>query len=223
MAVQFAQPYRFTEQQLARMAQADVVPEYGTELIDGVPYWAGAPFRFSSEDYFKLGELGILNEGERVELIDGAVIEMSPEGSRHFACVTRLMRFLTKRVGEALIVSHGSLALPDQYWPMPDVMVLRPSEDDYEDAHPTYADTLVVIEVADSSERHDRVFKSGRYAEAAIPEYWLVDLTRDTITVHQSPVAGEYRGLHTFVPGDEWISHALDGLRIPVNVVLKPR
>lgn len=223
MAVQFAQPYRFSEQQLARMAEAGVVPEYGTQLVDGVPYWAGAPVRFSSDDYFRLGEIGVLRPNERVELIDGEVIEMSPEGTRHFACVSRLMRVLTMHAGESLVVSHGSLFLPDQYRPMPDVMVLRPSETDYEDAHPTHADALVVVEVADSSERHDRIVKTERYAEAGIPEYWLVDLTRDTITIHQNPVSGAYREVQTYGRGKTWMSAALGGLSVPVDVILKPR
>ena len=197
MAVQFAQPYRFSEQQLARMAEAGVVPEHGTALIDGVPYWAGIPFRFSSEDYFKLGELGVLHEGDRVELIDGEIIEMSPEEIRHSACIRRLIRFLSPRVGDAIVGAQDSLSLPDGYWPMPDVVVLRPSEDDYEEAHPTHQDALVVVEVSNSSLRHDRHVKSMRYAEAGIPEYWLVDLTRDTIAIHLHPVMGEYRDVKT--------------------------
>lgn len=223
MAVQFAQPYRFSEQQLARMAEAGVVPEYGAQLVDGVPYWAGTPVRFSSDDYFRLGEIGVLRPNERVELIDGEVIETSPEGTRHFACVSRIMRLLTMHAGESLVVSHGSLFLPDQYRPMPDVVVLRPSETDYEDAHPTHADALVVVEVADSSERHDRIVKTERYAEAGIPEYWLVDLTRDTITIHRNPAAGEYRDLQTYRGGDECLSVALAGPPIPVDAILKPR
>lgn len=223
MAVQFAQPYRFSEQQLARMAQAGVVPEHGTELIDGVPYWAGAPLRFSSEDYFKLGEFGILSEGDRVELIDGEVIEMSPEGSRHSACIRRLIRYLPPQVGKAIVGAQDSLSLPEGYWPRPDVVVLRPDEDEYEHVHATHRDALVVIEVANSSERHDRIVKAARYAEAEIPEYWLVDLTRDTIAVYRDPVAGEYREVETYAAGEEWISEALDGLRISVDAVMKPR
>jgi Uma2 family endonuclease len=223
MAVQFAQPYRFSEEQLARMAQAGVVPEHGTALIEGVPYWAGIPFRFSSDDYFKLGELGVLHKGVRVELIDGEIIETSPEGSRHFACITRLMRLLVPCVGEALVGAHGSLFLPDQYRPMPDVMVLRPSHDDYEEVHPTHEDALLVIEVSDSSIRYDRHVMSVRYAEAGIPEYWLVDLTRDKIVVHQRPAAGAYQDVQSYGSGEAWVSAASGGISIPVNAILKPR
>jgi Uma2 family endonuclease len=223
MAVQFAQPYRFSEQQLARMAEAGVVPDMGTELMDGVPYWAGAPLRFSGEDYFKLGAIGVLLEGDRVELMDGEIIEMSPEESRHSACIRRLIRFLPPRVGEAIVGAQDSLSLPDGYWPRPDVVVLRPSDDEYDDRHPTHADALVVVEVANSSLRLDRDIKSMRYAHAGIPEYWLVDLTRTRIFLHCDPVAGEYRHVQAYGPGEAWVSAALGGISIPVNAILKPR
>jgi Uma2 family endonuclease len=223
MAVQFAQPYRFTDEQLARMADIGIIRRGETDLIDGVPFRAGAPVRFSSDDYFRLGQTGVLAENERVELIDGEIIEMSPEGTRHFACVARLMRLLYPRVHGASVISHGSLFLPDQYRPMPDVMVLRPSADDYESVHPTHEDAIVVIEVSDRSLRYDRQVKSGRYAQAGIPEYWLVDLTRDTISVHRSPVAGQYADVRVYGSGESWTSTGLGGLQIAVDEVVKAR
>jgi len=103
------------------------------------------------------------------------------------------------------------------------VVVLRPSEDDYEERHPTHADTLVVVEVSDSSLGYDRHVKGQRYAQAAIPEYWLVDLKRDRIFVHLSPIAGEYHRVRTYRVGEEWTSAALGGVIIPVDAVLKSR
>lgn len=223
MAVQFAQPYRFDEQQVARMDDAGIIPRADTHLIDGVPFRAGAPIRFSSDDYYRLGEIGVLAENERVELIDGEIIEMTPEGTRHFACVARLMRLLYPRVRGASVLSHGSLFLPDEYRPMPDLMILRPSEDEYEHAHPTHEDALVVVEVSDTSLRYDRHVKAGRYAQAGIPEYWLVDLTRDTVSVHLSPVAGQYVDVRVYGFGESWTSPVLGGLEVGVDDVLKPR
>ena len=223
MAVQFVQPYRFDEEQLAHMVAAGVVPGSGTELIDGVPYLKGSPIRFSSDDYFRLDALGVLHEGDRVELIDGEVIEMSPERSRHSACIRRLIRLLSPRVGEASVGAQDSLSLPDGYWPRPDVVVLRPAEDDYEERHPTQHDALVVVEVSASSIRYDRLVKSGRYAQAGIPEYWLVDLTRDTITIHRRPAAGEYHDVQTYGPGESWTSAALGEVVVAVDTILKPR
>jgi Uma2 family endonuclease len=222
MAVQFAQPYRFSEQQFARMAQAGILPRGGAQLVDGIPYRAGSPVRFSSDEYFQLGEIGVLAENERVELIDGEIIAMSPEGGRHFASVTRLMRLLYGRVPGATVLSHGTLFLPEEYRPMPDVMILRPSADDYENVRPTHEDAIVVIEVSDSTLAFDRHEKGARYADAAIPEYWLVDLTRDTITVHQSPIAGQYTNVHVYRRGESWNAARLGGLEIAVDAVLRP-
>ncbi|HYR09553.1 MAG TPA: Uma2 family endonuclease [Longimicrobium sp.] len=223
MAVQFAQPYRFSEQQLARMTEAGIIPRAGTELVDGVPCRAGAPVRFSSDEYFRLGEIGVLAENEHVELMDGEIIAMSPEGGRHFACVARLMRLLYGRVPGAAVLSHGTLFLPEEYRPMPDVMILRPSADDYENVRPTHEDAVVVTEVSESTLAFDRHHKAARYADAAIPEYWLVDLTRDTISVHENPVAGQYTGVRVFRPGEVWKAARLGGIEIAVDDVLKPK
>ncbi|HEU0300635.1 MAG TPA: Uma2 family endonuclease [Longimicrobium sp.] len=223
MAVQFAQPYRFTVQQLACMADGGVVPRIGVELVEGMLYRAGGPFHFSSDDYLKLDELGIFGEGDRVELIDGEIIEMSPEGNRHSACIRRLIRLLSPHVGDAVVGAQDSLSLPDGYWPRPDFVVLRPDADEYEHAHPTHQDVLVVIEVSDSSLRYDRQVKAARYAQAGIPEYWLIDLTRDTISTCEVPAAGEYGRVNVYRPGDSWKSPGLGGLEIRVNDILKPR
>jgi Uma2 family endonuclease len=223
MAVQFAQPYRFSEQQLARMAQAGVVPEYGTELIDGVPYWAGTPFRFSRDSYYRLGELGILSKRDRVERIDGEIIQMTPAGSRPSACVSRLNQFLTPRVRDAIVRYENPLVMPQEIDPEPDLAVVRARPDHYENAHPTAADALLVIEVADSSRRYDIGQKALWYAEAGIPEYWMVDLTRDGVIVHREPSAGAYRDVRMYGRGESWTSAVLGGFDVPVDAVLKPR
>jgi Uma2 family endonuclease len=223
MAVQFAQPYRFSEAQLARMAEAGVVPEWGTTLVDGVPYLGGMPFRFSRDAYYRLGEIGVLTRNDRVELIDGEIIEMSPIDSRHSACVTRLNRAITPHVGDAIIRFENPLALPDEYDPQPDIVVVRASDDDYEEEHPRSEDALLVVEVANSSLRYDRHVKAQRYAEAGIPEYWLVDLRRNQIDIHTDPVAGGYREVHPYGPGDSWSSPALGGARVSVDAILKRR
>ena len=223
MAVQFAQPYRFSEQQLARMTEAGIVPQLGTVLVDGVPYWAGAPYRFSRAAYYRLGELGILGKRDRVERIEGEIIEMAPAGSSHSACVSRLNQFLTPRVGNRIVRSENPLVLPQEIDPEPDLAVVRARADHYEDAHPAAEDALLVIEVADSSRRFDISQKATWYAEAGIPEYWMVDLTRDTVVVHRNPVAGAYCDVRLYGRGESLTSDALEGLQVPIDVILKPR
>ena len=208
MAVQFAQPYRFNEQQLARMAEAGVVPGDGTVLIEGVPYRAGAPVRFSRDAYYRLGELGILSKRDRVERIDGEIIAMTPAGSRHSACVSRLNQFLTPRIGDAIIRYENPLALPQDLDPEPDLAIVRARADHYENAHPAAEDALLVIEVSSSSRRSDLGIKAQWYAEAEIPEYWIVDLTRDQVVVHQAPASGVYREVQAYGRGEAWTSAA---------------
>jgi Uma2 family endonuclease len=223
MAVQFAQPYRFSEQQLACMARAGVVPEHGTTLIDGVPYWAGAPYRFSRAAYYRLGELGILGKRDRVERIEGEIIEMAPAGSSHSACVSRLNQFLTPRVRNGIVRSENPLLMPQDIDPEPDLAVVRARPDHYEDAHPTAEDALLVVEVAESSRRYDIGQKAQWYAEAGIPEYWMVDLMRDNVIIHRDPVAGAYRDVRVYGRGEHWTSDVLEGLQVPVDGILKPQ
>lgn len=223
MAVQFVRPYRFSGPQQVQMAVTGIVAPAGASFVEGVPYAAGSPLRFSSDDFFRLGEIGIFNEGDRVELVDGEIIQMAPVGSGHSACVHRLVRHLTSRVGQAVVRGQDVLVLPNGYNPYPDVLVARPHDDDYESGHPTHEDALVVVEVAASSLRYDRRVKLEWYAQAAIPEYWLVDLRKKLVTIHQHPVAGEYHQQQVYGRGDSWISAALGGLQMPVDVLFRRR
>src|SRR5215213_2616702 len=161
MAVQFVQPYRFTEEQYRRMAEIGVIPEHGTELIDGVVVEGTRPFLFSSEDYFRLGEEGILDEDDRVELFDGEIIAMSPISGRHSKCVARLIKLLGPRVGDGELRIQDVLHLRKGREPQPDAAIyrLRDDEDGDDDNQPTAADALLVVEVADSSLLFDRTVK----------------------------------------------------------------
>lgn len=222
MAVQFVKPYRFSQQQVARMAAAGVVPQDGAELRDGVVYRGGEPVRFDRGSYYRLGEIGVLDDRAHVELIDGEIIEMTPAGSRHAACVTRVTRLLMRLAGDAIVRSENPLWLPGDYDPEPDVVVLEPDPREYEDAHPTHEHARIVVEVADTSIRYDRQVKAERYAGAGIPEYWLVDLTRDAVIVHLHPVAGAYTQIRTYRAGESWASPILGGQAVAVDDVIRP-
>lgn len=222
MAVQFVQPHRFSVDQYRRMTEIGLVPEDGTELIDGVVVAGMRPVRFSSDAYFRLGEEGILDEDERVELLDGEIVAMTPIGSRHSSTVARLIRILAPLIGEAELRIQDVLHLRDGYDPQPDAAVYRPRADGYVAAHPTGADALLIVEVADSTLLYDRTVKTERYAEAGIPEYWVVDLRRDVVIVSRDPVAGQFMDVHECVHGERWRSPALDGIEIGVADVLGP-
>jgi Uma2 family endonuclease len=137
----------------------------------------GARHKLSVNDYDRMGEAGILHEDDRIELIEGDLIDMAPIGSRHASTVARLERLLIRAVNDrAVIFGQNPMRLSDHSEPQPDVMVLKPRPDDYFDALPEPAEVLVLIEVADRSIDYDRKIKLPLYARHGIVEFWLIDL-----------------------------------------------
>jgi Uma2 family endonuclease len=126
-------------------------------------------------EYHRMGEAGIFAESERVELIEGQLIAMSPIGSAHFAAVNTLNRLLIRAVGDLAVVSvQNPIRLNDRSEPEPDVAVIRPRDDAYRSGLPGPADVLLIIEVASSSIDYDRGVKLALYARHNIPEFWIV-------------------------------------------------
>jgi Uma2 family endonuclease len=219
MAVQFAQPYRFTEQQFARMADAGIIPRRGAGLVDGVPYRNGLPIRFSCDDYERLGEAGVLHEDERVELIHGEVIKMAAAGGRHSTCVFDVDDYLDSVAGPGIhVVMQSDLRLAEST-PVPDVMLLRRA-DEVRGEVPTAAACMLVVEVADSSASDDRTEKRELYARAGIPEYWVVDLCTQTVVFHSRPVSGDYQRVAEHPRQGAFVSPALGGLEVSVGNLL---
>jgi len=147
--------------------------------------------RFTVDEYEQMVVSGILHEDDRVELVAGEIIEMSPIGVRHMNCVNRLNRMLHRLLPDGVMVSvQNPILLSDNSQPQPDLVILY---DRTYQTVPTAADAPVVIEVADSSRDHDRGFKFPLYATAGIAEAWLIDLTAETIERHTEPHDGHYR------------------------------
>ena len=177
--------------------------------------------RFTTGDYHRMAEAGVLSEDDRVELIDGEILEMSPIGSKHAACVARLTSLFSQRVGGAAIVwVQNPVQLGDRSEPQPDLALLRPRPDFYASAHPTADDVLLLIEVAESSMEYDRQVKVPLYARTGIPEMWLVGLARDQVTVHRDPTPGGYRVIRVLCRGDAISSAAFPHLEIAVADIL---
>jgi Uma2 family endonuclease len=148
---------------------------------------------FTVETYQRLGELGVLHEDDRVELIAGQVVQMSPIGPDHWSCVNRLNTLFAPLAGRAATVSiQNPLVLDEHHEPQPDVVLLRHRADGYRARPPRPADVLLVIEVADSSLRYDQEVKIPLYARAGIREVWLVDLTTHRIEIYGEPATGSY-------------------------------
>mgnify|MGYP001610262370 CR=1 FL=1 len=149
---------------------------------------------FTVEEYRRMAEAGVFRPDERVELIDGEIVEMSPIGRRHANCVNNLNRLLILGLREHAIVSpQNSIQISSRSEPQPDLTVLRRREVPYRDEDATVSDVLLLIEVADTSLGYDRTVKLRLYATAGIPEFWIVDASGEAIEVHRSPERGRYR------------------------------
>ncbi len=179
-------------------------------------YW-----RFTVDDYYRMAEAGILGEDDRVELIEGEILEMSPIGGRHMACVNRLTRVFVPAVGDAAIVSiQNPIRLDNRSEPQPDLVLMRPKDDYYASGHATPADVLLVVEVADSSIEFDRQIKAPLYARHAVPELWVVDLGRDHVMVYREPAATGYATTQVFRRGDTISPGTVPELQIAVVDIL---
>ncbi len=151
------------------------------------------PKRFTPEEYHRLGAAGFFAPGERVELIRGEILPMSPKGTKHAVCCNNLLPALLQAIGDrAILRCQDPIALPGGSEPEPDVAIARRRDDRYLTGHPTPADLWLVIEVADTSLAYDRDVKTVLYAEAGIPHYWLFDLVENRLEAYSEPTANFY-------------------------------
>ena len=176
--------------------------------------------RITADEYHRMAEVGLLAPDARVELIEGEIIDMAPIGKDHMSVVDQLTRLFIRAVGDDAIVRiQGSVRLSQMSEPEPDVVLLKPRPDFYRSEFASAADTLLVIEVSDSSLRYDRDFKVPFYARHGVPEVWIVDLQHDQLLVYDSPSAGMY-ARHTSAV-QPWIMPvtALPGIAVDLSSV----
>jgi Uma2 family endonuclease len=176
---------------------------------------------FTVDDLYRMAEAGILTEDDRVELIEGEVVEMSPIGSRHSGCVMRLTTLLTEQLGRSVVVNvQNPVILHEQAGPQPDLAALKPRADFYSESHPTSEDILLIIEVADTSVDYDRHVKIPMYARALIAEVWLIDLTQDVIELYQQPENGAFKQISIIRRGQALASAMLPSLQLNADDIL---
>lgn len=177
--------------------------------------------RFTIEDYHRMGQAGIFSEDDRVELIDGEIVVMTPIGSPHAGKVARLIRIFTHRLGDRAIVNvQNPVVLPPDSEPQPDLAILRPRPDFYEDAHPRPEDILLLVEVSDTSIDYDRTVKVPLYARAGTQEVWIVDLAAQCVEVHQEPAAQGYQRVQRFTRGQFLTPRAFPDFRISLDEII---
>jgi Uma2 family endonuclease len=195
------------------------MPPGETAVLPGNPWVVRR--KLNVLEYHRMGEAGILTEDDRVELIEGELIAMSPVGSDHSGTVNSLTRLLVLAVGDRGVVAvQNPVRLDDHSEPQPDFAVLRPRADDYRRATPVPADVLLIIEVADSSLAYDRTVKRTLYASHGIPEFWIVNLGAGEVEVHRLPHDARYESVSRVGRGGMLGPALLPGVAIAVAALL---
>lgn len=177
--------------------------------------------RFSIAEYYCMGEAGIIGPDERTELIRGEIFVMPPIGPGHAEGTTRADRTFQRCFGDRAIVrSQNPIRLPDESEPQPDIVLARPRPEGYRAAHPRPEDIFLVVEVSDTTLKDDREVKLPLYAQAGIPEAWLMNLPDDRIEVYRDPAPEGYRSI-TLVPRDGAVTPlAFPDVTIPCTKLL---
>ncbi|MDR7555353.1 MAG: Uma2 family endonuclease [Armatimonadota bacterium] len=177
---------------------------------------------FTVAEYHRMGEAGILGEDDRVELIEGEIVEMAPIGSRHAGTLKRLLdKFIPLQAAGRIILSvQDPIDLGERSEPQPDLILLKPRSDFYASSHPGPEEALLVVEVAETSPAYDREVKLPLYARAGIPEVWLVDLAEGLLEVYRQPDPRGYREVQRLQRDQRVAPQAFPDLELVVGDVL---
>lgn len=174
--------------------------------------------RITVEHYYRMAEAGLFAPDERVELVDGEIVDMPPIGSRHAATAAQLADLLTAAVGNhAMVRTQWPVRLSDDTEVQPDLSVVRAREDYYRTRHPVAADVLLLVEVSDSTLRYDREVKVSLYARCGIPEVWIVDLHGEQIHFYLTPAEGRYVTVSASDAPGETAIEALAGVSVDLS------
>jgi Uma2 family endonuclease len=188
-----------------------------TRLAPSTP---SEPTRMTVVHYLGLVEDGVLGPDDRVELLEGVVVAMAPQNPPHAAGVARVDGAIRKAIGDrAHVRPQLSLVLAHSV-PEPDLAVVPGTADDYQTSHPRTA--LLVVEIADSSLKQDRLSKAAIYAAAGIPEYWIVNLVDEVVELMRGPdrEAARYRDVHDAARGERLELVALPGAALDASELL---
>jgi Uma2 family endonuclease len=167
-----------------------------------------------------MGEAGVFSPDDRVELIEGEIVEMSPIGEPHAASVDVMAEMLREALGRSVIIRvQNPIVLNDHSEPQPDISVLKRRDDFYRHAHPRTEDVLLVIEVSDSTLEYDRQIKVPLYARAGIPEVWIVNINEERVETFADVSGGTYQTTAFVSRGEEVQSRSLADLRLGVSEI----
>ncbi|MCL5291838.1 MAG: Uma2 family endonuclease [Actinobacteria bacterium] len=173
------------------------------------------------DDYHRMAQAGILREDDRVELIDGEVVKMTPIGRRHASCVARLSELFFRQLGNsALLWVQNPIDLDEYTEPKPDLALVHRQPNYYNNGHPTPTDVYLLVEICDSSAEPDRRVKVPLYAQYGIPQVWLLDLEQQIITIYTEPMSDGYRTARVARRGEQVAPSAFPDRVLPVAEIL---
>lgn len=177
---------------------------------------------FTVAEYERMATAGILGEDDRVELINGEIVTMTPVGSRHASAVKRLLHtFLPlQAAGTVLLSIQDPIHLSAHSEPQPDLALLRPRPDFYATAHPNSSDVPLIVEVAETSAEFDRTVKLPLYAKGGIPDVWLVNVAQDQIEVFRDPHPDGYQTYQVVSKGQTIVPFAFPNFTIATDAIL---
>ena len=178
-------------------------------------------YRFTVDQYHRMGEAGIFDADCRVELVDGVIFEMTPVDPWHSGVVNWLNhRFVTALGDRAVVHVQNPVDLDPRSEPQPDIMLLSPREDFYRTAHPEPEHALLLVEVANTSLRHDRGRKLPVYARTGVPEVWIVNRRADAVEVYRAPSSNRYQERDVIGRGGHVAPAALPDCRRLIDDIL---
>jgi Uma2 family endonuclease len=177
--------------------------------------------KFRSDEIHKMIKIGVLPEESGWELIRGEIVRRMSIGSKHVGTIIKLSKILERKVGDYVFVSAQNPVHLDEYnEPEPDIALLKPREDFYTKGLPTPADVLLLIEVSDSTVEYDRDVKRLLYAEAAINEFWLINLKNNTIECYSLPKNGHYHLAEVLELGETIKAGTIENLELQIDEIL---
>ena len=208
--------YKFSESQHHALADSGLLPLESLKKSHSL-----ASHKFTVDEYVRMAVIGVLSREDRVELVDGVILEMAPIGRPHEHRVNRLARLFARVVPDNIEVNiQGTIRLNDTTGPEPDIALLTPQASLDVENIPGPEGVLLVIEVADSSLRTDRGDKARRYAENGIPELWIFILQADEIEVSRQPTPDGYAHVQRYRQGDTLTIQAVPDIRFTVDELL---
>jgi Uma2 family endonuclease len=179
-----------------------------------------ARYLLNINQYHQMIEHGILTENDKIELIKGELITMSPVGIKHVAFVNRLNRIFHKKLADQVLVSvQNPVTLDEQSEPEPDLVLLRPSVDDYESQKPQIEDILLIIEVSDRTLKYDRTVKIPLYSEAKIREIWIIDINSECVEIYRYANTEGYDQMQRYRLGETLSILAFPDIYLTVNEI----